>query len=170
MKHKSGFFIIFVGVLAMILVMSICSPLEAQKTKKDSQTVIKISQKAGKKPAAVRKNADYWFDKGALCATYGNDKAAIQYFQKAIMLDPQRSGAYFGQGVSFGQLGDYIKAVSLIDKAIALDPQNGLYYYGRGRVYLLAGEKQKAMEDFKKAAGLNDEDAMNYLDSVASSE
>ncbi len=37
------------------------------------------------------KNADYWFDKGALCATYGNDPAAIKYFQKVINSTPNEA-------------------------------------------------------------------------------
>ena len=114
--------------------------------------------------------ADYWFDKGALCATYGNDSAAIKYFQKAISLEPQRSDAYFGQGVSYGQLENYSKAVLLINRAIDIDPHNGLYYYGRARVYLMAGENEKALVDFKKAAELDDEDAQNYLSTLAATQ
>jgi tetratricopeptide (TPR) repeat protein len=116
------------------------------------------------------KNADYWFDKGALCAAYGNDRAAIKYFQKTIALDPNRSGAYFEQGISYGQLGEFEKALALINKALAMQPENGLYLYGRGRVYLLAGEKEKAMQDFNKAAELDNEDAQNYLDWLARNE
>ena len=123
---------------------------------------INPSEKA-KKAAAPQKNADYWFDKGALCATYGNEKAAIKYFQKVILLDPLRSGAYFEQGVSYGQLEEYAKALDLINKALELESQNGMYYYGRGRVYMLAGKIDKAMEDFKRAAKLDDEDAQTYL-------
>jgi tetratricopeptide (TPR) repeat protein len=126
------------------------------------------------KTAAVVENkttspqdADYWFDKGALCATYGNDRAAIRYFQKAISLNPNLSGAYFEQGISYGQLGDFDKALTLVDKALEMEPQNGLYLYGRGRVYLLAGKQDQAMEDFKNAAALDDEDAQNYLKHVA---
>ena len=110
---------------------------------------------------------DYWFDKGALCATYGNDRAAIKYFQKAISLDPSRSGAYFEQGISYGQLGEYDKALLSLNKALEMEPNNGLYLYGRGRVHLLAGNKNKATKDFKRAAELNDEDAQNYLDMIA---
>jgi tetratricopeptide (TPR) repeat protein len=115
-------------------------------------------------------DADYWFNKGALCATYGNDRAAIKYFQKTITLDPNRSGAYFEEGISYGQLGQFDKALALIDKALEMQPQNGLYLYGRGRVYLLAGEKEKAMQDFKKAAELDNDDARNYLDWLARNE
>jgi len=125
----------------------------------------KIAQAENKNDAANEKAA-YWFKKGALCATYGNDEAAIQYFKKAIALDPRHSGAYFEQGVCYGQLGDYQKAISLINKAIQMEPQNGLYYYGRGRVYLLSGDKDKAMEDFQKAADLGDADALKYLEYI----
>jgi len=164
MKIKS--FLIF--LMAAIFVMSVCSPIMAQKTtdKKDSK---QTSQTAKKKVEPV-KNADYWFDRGALCATYGNDKAAIKYFQKAIKLDPKRSGAYFEQGISYGQLGQFEKAIPLVNKAIEMEPQNGLFFYGRGRVHLLAGDQEKAMTDFKKAAELDDEDAQAYMETIAQAE
>ena len=176
MKFKSLFILIIIAMFAM----SIGSPAMAQKTDgaEDSK---QVDQKAAQKPdtgkakmskkmAKTEKNADYWFDRGALCATYGNDKAAIQYYQKAIKLDPKRSGAYFAQGVSYGQLGEFKKAIPLIDKAIKMEPNNGLYIYGRGRVHLLAGDEAKAMADFKKAADLDDEDAQAYLETVAQTE
>ena len=176
MKCKS----FFILLLAAVFVMSVCSPVMAQKTadKKDSTqttqtTAEKLSAdntKTATKKVEPVKNADYWFDKGALCATYGNDTAAIKYFQKVIKLDPQRSGAYFSQGVSYGQLGEFGKAIPLVNKAIEIQPQNGLYIYGRARVHLLAGNQEKAMADFKKAAELDDEDAQAYLETIAQAE
>ena len=70
-----------------------------------------------KKVAVSPKEADDWFDKGALCATYGNEQAAIKYFQKVISLDPQRSGAYFEQGISYGQLAEYTKALDRVQQS-----------------------------------------------------
>jgi tetratricopeptide (TPR) repeat protein len=149
MKSTRVITIMFSCFLAALLVLGPSSMLTAQtKTK------------------PVKKDADYWFNKGALVATYGNDKAAVQYFHKAIVLDPNFSRAYFSQGVSFGQLGLYQKAVAQINMAIQKEPQNGMYYYGRGRVYLLWGDKDKAMADFQKAAELNDEDALEYLEYI----
>jgi tetratricopeptide (TPR) repeat protein len=158
-----------VGILALSLVFSVFQPLSAAAV-----SGAKLSDKESeKRPESGKETADtagekaaYWFNKGALCATYGNDKAAVEFFEKAIALDPQRSDAYFEQGISYGQLGDYQKALILIMKAIQMEPQNGLYYYGRGRVYLLAGDKEKAMQDLKKAAVLGDEDAINYLNYI----
>ena len=176
MKCKS----IFIFLLAAVFAMGICSPVMAQKKtdKKDSgQTTQATAEKSSAhqtKPAKKKvepvKNADYWFDRGALCATYGNDKAAIKYFQEAIKLDPKRSGAYFEQGISYGQLGEFDKAMPLIDRAIKMEPQNGMYVYGRGRVYMLAGDEEKALADFKKAAELDDEDAQAYMKTMAQAE
>ena len=125
----------------------------------------KAAGKGQKQPVAAAESKDpaHWFQKGALCATYGNNQAAIRYFGKAIALDPGHSGAIFSQGVSYGQLGNYTRAVADINRAIEMEPRNGLYYYGRGRTYLLSGEKDRAMQDFRKAADLGDEDAQAYL-------
>ncbi|MGD2272584.1 MAG: TraB/GumN family protein [Desulfobacterales bacterium] len=108
-----------------------------------------------------------WYDRGILFSVYGNEKVAIQYFQKVIGRDPRRSDAYFQMGVSYGELGEYQKAVSLIDKAIELNSEKGVYYYGRARIYLLAGQKETALRDFKQAAAMGNRDAQNYLEKYA---
>jgi tetratricopeptide (TPR) repeat protein len=160
MTSKPSFIIYGSCLLAVVLLLSFSGNAWAQdRAATGSQTA-----KTPVKP--VKKDADYWFNKGALVSTYGNNKAAVQYFQKAIALDPNFSRAYFSQGVSYGQLGEYPKAIAQINMALKLEPQNGLYYYGRGRVYLLWGDKAKAMEDFKKAAELGNEDALNYLNYI----
>ncbi|MDY6837807.1 MAG: tetratricopeptide repeat protein [Thermodesulfobacteriota bacterium] len=104
--------------------------------------------------------------KGALCATYGNDKAAIAYYKRAIEMDPKNSNAYFQQGISLGELGRYKEAIASIDKAMDMGNRKGLYLYGRGRVYLLSGDEASAMEDFKAAAALDNRDAKEYLEST----
>jgi tetratricopeptide (TPR) repeat protein len=180
MKRKSFCLNLSIRLLALAVCICLSAPLTAQTTadEKESnqtdQSAVEEPSKGKTTPAAKKveavKNADYWFDRGALCATYGNDKAAIKYFQEAIKLDPKRSGAYFEQGISYGQLGEFSKAMPLIDKAIEMEPQNGLYIYGRGRVHMLAGDQEKALADFKKAAELDNEDAQAYMKSMAQAE
>jgi tetratricopeptide (TPR) repeat protein len=109
------------------------------------------------------RSAQYWFEKGALVSTYGNNKAAVGYFGKAIHLDPGHSGAYFSRGVSYGQLGMYSQGIASINRALEIEPRNGLYYYGRARVFLLSGDRDKALQDFRRAADLGDEDAQAFL-------
>jgi tetratricopeptide (TPR) repeat protein len=76
-----------------------------------------------------------WYEKGILYTVYGNDQAAIPYFQKVIDSNPSHSDAYFQLGVSYGETGAYQKAISAIDKAIELNSEKDDYYYGRGRIY-----------------------------------
>jgi tetratricopeptide (TPR) repeat protein len=160
MESKPAILIYFSCLVTAALVFSFPGvALGQEKTTPKSQTAKKTA-----KP--VKKDADFWFNKGALLSTYGNNKAAVQYFQKAIALDPNFSRAYFSQGVSYGQMGQYPKAIAQINMALKMEPQNGMYYYGRGRVYLLWGDKAKATDDFKKAAELGDEDALNYLEYI----
>ena len=161
MKHKSLVFTLLNGLLAIIILVGSSSAETAQTISPDLIT------KSSKERISHKNNADYWIDKGALCATYGNDSAAIKYFQKAISIDPHRSDVYFVQGVSYGQLDNFPRAIALINKAIEMNPNNGMYYYGRARVYLLADDKERAMADFKKAAQLDDEDAQDYLNTIA---
>jgi tetratricopeptide (TPR) repeat protein len=138
MKSKPAILIYFSCLFATALVFGFSSAVLAQeKTTTKSQT-------ARKPVKPVKKDADFWFNKGALLSTYGNHKAAVQYFQKAISMDPNFSKAYF----------QYPKAIAQINMALKIEPQNGMYYYGRGRVYLIWGDKAKAMADFKKAAEL----------------
>ncbi|MGD8992521.1 MAG: tetratricopeptide repeat protein [Desulfobacterales bacterium] len=146
---------LFSCLLAAILVFGMPASLIAQD---------KVSIQESSAP--IKKDARYWFDKGALVSTYGNNEVAVQYFHKAIVLDPDFSRAYFSQGVSYGQLGQYQKAIAQINMALQKEPQNGLYFYGRGRVYLLWGDKEKAMADFKQAAEMGDEDALDYLEYI----
>ena len=122
--------------------------------------------KAGEKVNAKKGSEDdptYWLNKGAICATYGNDKAAIKYFKKAIQLDPNNASAHFNKGICYGEIGQYDEALLSINKAIDMSPERGSYFYGRGRLFLLSGEKAKAMEDFKRATELDNRDAQNYL-------
>ena len=193
MKLKSTLGLISMSLMVVVLSLALSAPLSAQNfsykskatkamvAKKTTDELDKYIPSAAEsavppavdqpetvqKTANPHKSADYWFDRGALCATYGNDRAAITYFSKALALDPQRSDAYFEQGIAYGQLGEFDKAVALIDRAVEMEPDNGLYLYGRGRVYLLAGKNDQALENFQRAAKLNDEDAQNYLNRQA---
>ena len=143
------------------LVPSEKQPKPDLKTTESSKPI--VAKVIKKKSGIPKKDVNYWMNKGALCAIYGNDKAAIRYYRKAFELKPNNSRALFQQGVSYGELGQYEQALTLIDKALVIDTRNGLYYYGRGRVFLLSGDKEKAVEDLKQAAVLGNRVAQNYL-------
>ena len=114
-------------------------------------------------PKLTPKDFGYWYAKGAICATYGNDKAAVRYFDKALAIDPDRNEAHFKRGISLGEMGRYTEAVQAINRALSLGGPRALYLYGRGRVQLLAGNIKKAMLDFREAAILGNKDAQRFM-------
>ena len=108
-------------------------------------------------------DAQYWWEKGNICATYGNNKTAIKYYKKTIAIDPHKIDAYFQLGVAYGETGAYRQAIASINKALQAAPRNSLYLYGRGRVLLLLGDEQKGLDDLKLSAELGNHDAINYF-------
>ena len=62
----------------------------------------------------------------------GRHKESIDYFQRAIGLDPLNSVAYFYLGLPFGALGESAAAVDAAQRAVALSPD------GIGHRYFLA--------------------------------
>jgi hypothetical protein len=138
---------------------------EAKKLLKDLPGIkVELNPELEIEFAAVESmDSTYWLSKGAICYTYGNPKAAITYFKKAIELDPSNASAHFNQGICHGETGQYEEAISCINKALDIYPEKASYFYGRGRVRLLFGDKDKAVEDFKRAAVLGNKDAQAYL-------
>ncbi len=110
----------------------------------------------------------YWFDKGALLSVYGNQKAAIQAFQKAIELEPRNSAAYFNMSIAFAENGDFHEAIEAVNMAISLNPGSALYQYGKGWIYIRFGDKIQGVFEMRKAAEMNSEDAKRFLQSIAS--
>jgi len=135
---------------------------ESEKKQTLPKSPVPVKRPRYSEPAV--KNADYWLNKGLICATYGNDSTAVRYYKKALALSPQRGAIWFNQGISYGEMGDFVEAIIALNKALELGFSEGLGLYGRARVYLLAGETSKALEDFRHAAALGNRDAANYLE------
>ena len=111
-----------VALLFFVFVFGNYASLQAQLNTKSSPSaennIPEAGEEAEKKTKVQEKNADYWYEKGILVSVYGNHKAAIQFFQKVIELDPQRSDAYFQLGVSYGELGDHQTAASRVRETV----------------------------------------------------
>ena len=59
--------------------------------------------------------------RGVVC-DLGNYTGAIQYFDKALTIDPKNVYALAHKGVVFENLGNYTEAITHLDKALAIDP------------------------------------------------
>ena len=48
----------------------------------------------------------------------------IQYFDKALAMDPNDKTALNGKGFATAKLGNYTQAIQYFDKALAMDPSD----------------------------------------------
>ena len=84
----------------------------------------------------------------------GEFDKAIEYFNKAIRLDPEFAIAYYNRGYAYNEKGDYDRAIGDYNKAVVLKPDHALIYLSRGSVYHNIGNYEQAVEDYDNTVRL----------------
>lgn len=95
------------------------------------------------------------------------DDEARQAFQRATVVDPEESDAWFGLGV-LERYRDREQAIALLRKAIDLNPENGAALRELGHMLWRNGDLAAAEEHIRVAIRLNADDAWahDYLGSI----
>jgi tetratricopeptide (TPR) repeat protein len=75
----------------------------------------------------------------------------VEYFTKAIRLNPELAEAYSGRGTANSDLGRYDKAIADYTIAIGLNPDIAQTYNNRGYAYEMLGRHDKAIADYTRA-------------------
>ena len=81
----------------------------------------------------------------------GDITAAMDEFQKGLLLDPADVNLQNSLGVCHGVLKDYDNALAAFEKAIWLAPEDVMAIYNKGYVLLLQGNRELALECFRQA-------------------
>ncbi len=92
-------------------------------------------------------------------------KGAIDFYTKAIDLNPEYELAYFNRGMTYynraverglayNNIHEYCSAMADFTIAVELNPTDGENYYNRGLAELELGQKENAYADFSKAGEL----------------
>ena len=107
----------------------------------------------------VKRNEDeftavQWNEKGMERYNRKDYQGAIEYFRKAIELDPKYARPWNNMGSAYGKLGDYNKEIECCRKAIELDPKLASPWNNMGTAYYYLGNYPKAVECFRKAVEL----------------
>ena len=113
-------------------------------------------QLAGEAAAALPKEARFQQTLGEIALAEKDEKKAIEYYEKAIQLDPDYFGSYLGAGVARYRSGDKSKAEELFTKSTQLLPTAPAAYY-LGELAKGRGETQKAMQYYQAAASSQSE-------------
>ncbi|MFZ0512960.1 MAG: tetratricopeptide repeat protein, partial [Candidatus Nitrosopolaris sp.] len=103
------------------------------------------------------------YEKGDALNSLGNYTEAIQYFDKALAIDPKFEVALYDKGDALNSLGNYTQAIQYLDDALAIDPSNGLALSDRGLALDGLANYKEAITYLDKAIAIdtNDKRALN---------
>ena len=97
----------------------------------------------------VGNNSLYY--KGLILDKLGNDTGAIQYFDKALAIDPHYINALVSKGLALDKLGNYTGAIQYFDKALAIQLNDTYVLDLRGIALNNLGNYTGAIQYFDKA-------------------
>lgn len=84
----------------------------------------------------------------------GDYKEAIDYYSKAILLDPNSSKPLFSRAFLYDKIGNLSSAISDYGQVISLEPENAFAYYNRGIALDKTNKYEDAINHFTKAISL----------------
>ncbi len=92
--------------------------------------------------------------RGIDAAQRGDIDTAMNYYNKAIEMNPDYADAYYYRGRAYYNNNDDTNAIEEFDKAIELNVDYADAYHHRGRAYYRSGEIDLATTDFAEAQRL----------------
>ena len=108
-------------------------------------------------------DAEEYARRGLEAQQQGDFEQAIQYYDKAINLNPNYAIAYFYRGNAYGNKGELDQAIQDFTKAIDLNPNDAKAYNNRGIAYGTKDDFDLAIQDFTKAIDLDPNYAKAYF-------
>jgi len=122
--------------------------LEQQKTKEARECFQRVLQLHANYPGTLPNS---WNNLGILAAREGNYDQAIQYFQRALQIDPEHSIALQNLGSAYLQKKDWPQAKRALERALELNPDDAEANYSLGMVYAQQNDTERAYEYLQKA-------------------
>jgi tetratricopeptide (TPR) repeat protein len=80
---------------------------------------------------------------------------AIDFYNKAILIDPCNFESYEGLGFAYQALNKYKEALDYTNKSLAINPKAAKSYYVKGQALYRLNQPDQAIENFNKSIELN---------------
>ena len=84
---------------------------------------------------------------------------AIEYFDKALMINPDDALALYNKGAALYYLGNYEEAIEYFDKSLMINPDYLYALNNKGAALYYLGNYEEAIEYYDKALSINPSDA-----------
>jgi tetratricopeptide (TPR) repeat protein len=91
---------------------------------------------------------------------YTQAKQAIQYFDKALAIDPNYRDALGGKAYALDTLGNYTQAIQYYDKALSIDPNDKTTLYNKANTLFNQGNYAEAIIYYDKALAIDPNDPL----------
>src|SRR5215831_1930054 len=79
---------------------------------------------------------------------------ALESYERAAALDPDRTAVHFRRGLVLSKLGRWAEAVKAYREVLRLEPEHAETYLNLGFVYYELGQDQRAQDAFERARQL----------------
>ena len=97
----------------------------------------------------------YHYYQGRIASMFKQNQQSIQYFQKAISLNPKYAKAFAAMALVKGRMGKFQDALKDLDRAISIDPGYAKAYSNRGVTRGALQQNKAAISDFSQAIRLD---------------
>ncbi len=97
------------------------------------------------------RNGKFYFQMGVFYQQTGNEIEALDYYNKALQLNPSNAEIYNNRSLIYKELGKQDKAIEGFLQAIRLNPKYVKAYNNIGLVYLTRRNFRAAVSNFRKA-------------------
>ncbi|MFL9831437.1 tetratricopeptide repeat protein [Flavobacterium sp. ST-87] len=121
-----------------------------------------VNDVLNEKSISKNENAMKAYHLGIAAARKENDKEAIEYYKKAISLDPEFAFAYDNMGLSYRKLNDIDNAILAYQKSLEIDPNGAMPLQNIAVAYQYKKEFYKAIDAYKKLAELDSKNPEIY--------
>jgi len=98
-----------------------------------------------------RKNALAYNELGFLAARNQDAKTSLDYFDRALKLNPDLAPAYANRAAALLALHRETEAFADMDRAILLEPKNASHFASRARISAALGRRGQASKDAQRA-------------------
>jgi tetratricopeptide (TPR) repeat protein len=92
---------------------------------------------------------------GASNLNTGKPEKALEDFNRAIKIDPQKAAGYLGRANTLNIMGRYQEAIDDYDRTLDINPQLANAYINRASAYSHLGAYEKAIVDYEKGLELD---------------
>ncbi|MGA9152365.1 MAG: tetratricopeptide repeat protein [Candidatus Nitrosopolaris sp.] len=103
----------------------------------------------------VSGNSSLLVKEGIALDESGNYTGAIEYYDKALAIDPHNVNALRNKGLALDNSGNYTGAVQYYDKALAIDPHYVKALNGKGNAFYQLGNYTAAIVYYDKALAID---------------